>query len=200
MKNMRIATLHSLEKDLAQGTMKDAQDLLDDFLQKEGIIPEHSYHIVENLVSDSSAPVYEALLRDASLGRFDLLLVKSFEQIAPCDERRLPRLLVFSLEDQEMREIGTLDQPLAAAEKVDRVANDEGLKQSLMRYAIESGAITEKVYRNEMELPIEDMKRFLDGILHIYDEGRTAVKMGDLFEIVTEAEKRLSEKNNSVAP
>ena len=75
MKNMRIATLHSLEKDLAQGTMKDAQDLLDDFLQKEGIIPEHSYHIVENLVSDSSAPVYEALLRDAALGRFDLLLV-----------------------------------------------------------------------------------------------------------------------------
>ena len=105
---MRIATLHSLEKDLAQGTMKDAQDLLDDFLQKEGIIPEHSYHIVENLVSDSSAPVYEALLRDASLGRFDLLLVKSFEQIAPCDERNLPRLRVYSLEDQEMREIGTL--------------------------------------------------------------------------------------------
>ena len=27
MKNMRIATLHSLEKDLAQGTMKDVQDL-----------------------------------------------------------------------------------------------------------------------------------------------------------------------------
>lgn len=54
--------------------------------------------------------------------------------------------------------------------------------------------ITEKVYRNEMELPIEDMKRFLDGILHIYDEGRTAVKMGDLFGIVTEAERRLSEK------
>lgn len=80
------------------------------------------------------------------------------------------------------------------------MANDEGLKQSLMRYAIESGTITEKVYRNEMELPIEDMKRFLDGILHIYDEGRTAVKMDDLFGIVTEAEKRLSEKNNSVAP
>ena len=89
----------------------------------------------------------------------------------------------------------------AAMREVDRVAEDEGLKQSLMRYAIESGAITERVYRNEMELPIEDMKRFLDGILHIYDEGRTAVKMGDLFGIVTEAEARLSEKkNNSVAP
>ena len=88
-----------------------------------------------------------------------------------------------------------------AMTEVDRVAEDEGLKQSLMRYAIESGAITEIVYRNEMELPIEDMKRFLDGILHIYDEGRTAVKMGDLFGIVTEAEARLSEKkNNSVAP
>ena len=51
-----------------------------------------------------------------------------------------------------------------------------------------------------MELPIEDMKRFLDGILHIYDEGCTAVKMGDLFGIVTEAENRLAEKKNSVAP
>ena len=87
-----------------------------------------------------------------------------------------------------------------AMTEVGRVAEDEGLKQSLMRYAIESGAITERVYRKEMELPIEDMKRFLDGILHIYDEGRTAVKMGDLFGIVTEAENRLAEKKNSVAP
>ena len=87
-----------------------------------------------------------------------------------------------------------------AMTEVDRVAEDEGLKQSLMRYAIESGAITERVYRKEMELPIEDMKRFLDGILPIYDEGRTAVKIGDLFGIVTEAENRLAEKKNSVAP
>ena len=87
-----------------------------------------------------------------------------------------------------------------AMTEVDRVAEDDGLKQSLMRYAIESGAITERVYRKEMELPIEDMKQFLDGILHIYDEGRTAVKMDDLFGIVTEAENRLAEKKNSVAP
>ena len=50
--------------------------------------------------------------------------------------------------------------------EVDRVAEDEGLKQSLRRYAIESGAIMERVYRKEMELPIENMKQFLDGILH----------------------------------
>ena len=87
-----------------------------------------------------------------------------------------------------------------AMAEVDRVAEDEGLKQSIMRYAIEVGAIEERVYRKEMEIPIEDMKRFLDGILHIYDEGRTKVSMGDLFGIVTEAENRLSEKENSVAP
>lgn len=58
-----------------------------------------------------------------------------------------------------------------AMEEVDRVAEDKGLKESLGRYAIESGAIMEQVYRKKMEVPIEDMKRFLDGILHIHDEG-----------------------------
>ncbi|MFR4630941.1 MAG: hypothetical protein ACLT8Q_16965 [Lachnospiraceae bacterium] len=51
-----------------------------------------------------------------------------------------------------------------AMEEVDRVAEDKGLKESLGRYAIESGAIMEQVYRKKMEVPIEDMKRFLDGI------------------------------------
>ena len=87
-----------------------------------------------------------------------------------------------------------------AMAEIDHVAEDEGLKQSIMRYAIEVGAIEERVYRKEMEIPVEDMKRFLDGILHIYDEGRTKVSMDDLFGIVTEAEARLSEKENSVAP
>ena len=82
----------------------------------------------------------------------------------------------------------------AAMKAVDKIAEDEGLKESLRRYAIESGAITEKVYRKEMEAPVEDMKRFMDGLLHIYDEGRTAVKMGDLFGIVTAAEERVAEK------
>src|SRR5699024_11862738 len=50
--------------------------------------------------------------------------------------------------------------------------------------------------RRSSDLPIEDMKQFLDGILHIYDEGRTAVKMGDLFGIVTAAEERVAEKEN----
>ena len=87
-----------------------------------------------------------------------------------------------------------------AMAEIDKVAEDEGLKESLMRYAIEVGSIEERVYRKEMETPIEDMKRFLDGILHIYDEGRTKVSMGELFGIVTAAEDRLTEKKNSVAP
>ena len=44
------------------------------------------------------------------------------------------------------------------------------------------------------------IKIFLDGILHIYDEGRTKVSMGELFGIVTADEERLADKNNAVAP
>ena len=81
-----------------------------------------------------------------------------------------------------------------AMAEVDRVAEDEGLKQSLRRYAIESGAITERVYHKEMEAPIEDMKRVLAGILHIYDEGRAAGMESELYGIEAEAEARLAEK------
>ncbi len=48
----------------------------------------------------------------------------------------------------------------AAMEEVDRVAEDKGLKESLGRYAIESGAIMEQVYRKKMEVPIEDRQLF----------------------------------------
>lgn len=81
-------------------------------------------------------------------------------------------------------------------EKIDQVAEDEGLKQSIMRYAIEVGAIEERVYRKEMEMPIEDMKRYLDGILHLYDEGRTKVSISELFSIVEQANQKLAEKEN----
>ena len=81
-----------------------------------------------------------------------------------------------------------------AMAEADLIAEDEGLKKSLMRYAIESGAITEKVYRREMEEPVEDMKRFMDGLLHIYDEGRSKMKMGDLLSISEEARERLNEQ------
>lgn len=78
--------------------------------------------------------------------------------------------------------------------EINHIATDEGLKQSLMRYALEVKMIEERVYRKEMEVPIEDMIQFLKGILHAYDHGRTATNMTDLFKIVTEAEKRHTNK------
>lgn len=60
--------------------------------------------------------------------------------------------------------------------KIDAVAEDEGLKESIGRYAINIGSITEQVYRKEMAEPIEDMKQYLDGILHLYDEGWTKTR------------------------
>ena len=78
--------------------------------------------------------------------------------------------------------------------KVDEVAEDEGLKESIGKYAIHIGSITEQVYQKEMEVPIEDMKRYLDGILHLYDEGRTKVSIPELFEIVDQAKQKLIEK------
>ena len=80
-----------------------------------------------------------------------------------------------------------------AMTEADRIAEDEGLKQYVQRYAIEAGDIIEKVYRREMEQPIEDMKRFLDGLYHLYDQGRDKVKMSDLLNISTEARERLNE-------
>ena len=79
--------------------------------------------------------------------------------------------------------------------KVDEVAEDEGLKKSIGKYAIHIGSITEQVYQKEMEVPIEDMKRYLDGILHLYDEGRTKVSIPELFGIVDQAKQKLIEKS-----
>ena len=78
--------------------------------------------------------------------------------------------------------------------KVDEVAEDEGLKESIGKYAIHIGSITEQVYQKEMEVPIEDMKRYLDGILHLYDKGRTKVSIPELFGIVDQAKQKLIEK------
>ena len=65
----------------------------------------------------------------------------------------------------------------------------------MIRYAIESGAVIEKVYRREMETPVEDMKRFMDGLLHFYDEGRTKMKIGDLLDMSSEAREQLNGQN-----
>ena len=83
--------------------------------------------------------------------------------------------------------------------KIDAVAEDEGLKESIGRYAINIGSITEQVYRKEMAEPIEDMKQYLDGILHLYDEGRTKTRLQEQFGMVEEAQRKFREAAAEIA-
>ena len=83
--------------------------------------------------------------------------------------------------------------------KIDAVAEDEGLKESIGKYAINIGSITEQVYRKEMAEPIEDMKQYLDGILHLYDEGRTKTRLPELFGMVEEAQRKFREASAEIA-
>ena len=83
-----------------------------------------------------------------------------------------------------------------AMEKTDQVATDEGLKESLIRYAIESGVIVEQVYQKEMAPIIEDMKRYMDGLLHIYDKGKGGKLTSEMFRLPLDARTRLEESND----
>lgn len=44
-----------------------------------------------------------------------------------------------------------------------------------------------------MAEPIEDMKQYLDGILHLYDEGRTKTRLQEQFGMVEEAQRKYRE-------
>ncbi len=84
--------------------------------------------------------------------------------------------------------------------EIDRLAGDENLKKSIRQYTIDVDDIITPVYRREMEAPVEDMKRFLDGLLHIFDKGRTRVDTAYLYNILNDAQARLNAANDSVAP
>lgn len=84
--------------------------------------------------------------------------------------------------------------------EIDRLAGDETLKKSIRQYTIDVDDIITPVYRREMEAPIGDMKRFLDGLLHIFDKGRTRVDTAYLYNILNDAQVRLNAANDSVAP
>ena len=84
--------------------------------------------------------------------------------------------------------------------EIDRLTGDEALKKSIQQYTIHVDDIIVPVYRREMEAPIEDMKRFLDGLLHIFDKGRTRVDTAYLYNILHDAQVRLNAADDSVAP
>ena len=85
-------------------------------------------------------------------------------------------------------------------DEIDRLAEDENLKKSIQQYTIHVDDIIVPVFRREMDAPIEDMKRFLDGLLHIFDKGRTRVDTVYLYNILHDAQVRLNAANDSVAP
>ena len=84
--------------------------------------------------------------------------------------------------------------------EIDRLAGDENLKKSIRQYTIDVDDIITPVYRREMEAPIGDMKRFLDGLLHIFDKGRTRVDTVYLYNILNDAQVRLKAAHDSAAP
>ena len=85
-------------------------------------------------------------------------------------------------------------------DEIERLAGDEALKRSIQQYTIHVDDIIVPVYRREMEAPIEDMKRFLDGLLHIFDKGRGRIDTADLYSILHDAQVRLNAADDSVAP
>lgn len=85
-------------------------------------------------------------------------------------------------------------------DEIDRLATDEDLRKSIRQYTIDVKDIIVPVYRREMDAPIEDMKRFLDGLLHIFDKGSSRVDSVYLHNILNDAQVRLNAANDSVAP
>ena len=58
----------------------------------------------------------------------------------------------------------------------------------------------EKLLSIISNISIDDIKKYLDGILHLYDEGRTKTSMPELLGMVEQSEQKLLDKQNSVAP
>ena len=50
-----------------------------------------------------------------------------------------------------------------------------------------------------MAEPIEDMKQYLDGILPLYDEGRTKTRLQEQFGLVEEAQRKFREASAEIA-
>ena len=79
-----------------------------------------------------------------------------------------------------------------AMAEADRIATDEGLKESIKLYAVQIGDITENAYRREMYEPLEDMKKIMDVMYHMYDlNSRTP--LAETMEIISNAEERLAD-------
>ncbi len=80
-------------------------------------------------------------------------------------------------------------------QEVRKVEDDMGLRESLKKYALNAAAVTEQVYRKEMEAPIEEFKLMADKLLGLYDANSGNVSK--LYQISFDARRKLEEEQNS---
>jgi hypothetical protein len=114
----QMATFYRLGKDTTVLEMKQWDDMLTAYMVENNVIPEHSYLVDSTYSAECADIIIEKFLRDIAGGKYDTLIVKSFDQLPALDEAKLPRFRVVSLEEQMTRKIGLLDRPLISSEDV----------------------------------------------------------------------------------
>lgn len=112
----QMATFYRLGKDTTVLEMKQWDDMLTAYMVENSVIPEHSYLVDSTYSAECADIIIEKFLRDIAGGKYDTLIVKSFDQLPALDEAKLPRFRVVSLEEQMTRKIGLLDRPLISSE------------------------------------------------------------------------------------
>lgn len=112
----QMATFYRLGKDTTVLEMKQWDDMLTAYMVENNVIPEHSYLVDSTYSAECADIIIEKFLRDIAGGKYDTLIVKSFDQLPALDEAKLPRFRVVSLEEQMTRKIGLLDRPLISSE------------------------------------------------------------------------------------
>ena len=112
----QMATFFRLGKDTTVLEMKQWDDMLTAYLVENNVIPEHSYLVDSTYSAECADIIVEKFLRDIAGGKYNTLIVPSFDQLPSLDEAKLPRFRVISLEEQVTREIGLLERPLIPSE------------------------------------------------------------------------------------
>lgn len=110
MKDQKAAILCYVKDDSDIPGLGEQRQMLEQYILDHGMTLENCYFVSGYEKLTPSNPVFKMLLRDTARESFDILLVRNFDQILLCNETQMPRLRVFSLEDQEMREIGSQEQ------------------------------------------------------------------------------------------
>lgn len=112
----QMATFYRLGKDTTVLELTHWDNMLTAYMVENNVIPEHSYLVDSTYSAECADIIVEKFLRDIAGGKYNTLIVQSFDQLPALDEAKLPRFRVVSLEEQMTRKIGLLDRPLISSE------------------------------------------------------------------------------------